>query len=69
MKLKKEKRKMKEIKTSNYIKLANGDVQTDPPINTEKDENIRHKNKGTKKKIYQKNKWVDDVSVSDLRTE
>ena len=55
---------MKKIKSKNFIQLT-ADLIEHPPVNEEKDTKLKKDKK--KKKIYQLNIDVDDVSIEDLR--
>jgi hypothetical protein len=56
---------MKIIKSENFKKHSN-DYNTFPPVFKEKDGITREKDK-KKKKIYQLNKEVDDVTIDEIR--
>ena len=56
---------MKIIKSENFKKRSN-DYNTFPPVFKEKDGITRKKDK-KKKKIYQLNKEVDDVTIDEIR--
>jgi len=51
---------MKEIKTNSFQKKK-ADLITHPPVAGEDDSTMPKKKK--KKKIYQLNRWVDDIDV------
>lgn len=54
---------MKEIKTNRFKKRI-ADLITHPPVPGEKATRIKNKKK---KKIYQLNQIVDDITVDDIR--
>ena len=54
---------MKKIQSKNHKKLA-VDLQVSPPVNQEEEDTLIRDKK--KKKIYQLNQWVDDISIEDV---
>jgi hypothetical protein len=54
---------MKKIQSNSHRKLE-ADLIEHPPLDTE--EKVSPIRKKKKKKIYQLNQWVDDVSINDV---
>ena len=55
---------MKQIETKSFKKMSS-DLVTHPPIMDEEDTSKKTKTK-KKKKIYQKNRTVEDISIDEL---